>query len=708
MPEISQHQLKLPNTEWICPSGRALPPAMMDEVMEIERIDLLCEVNNTDHHTKLIGVDRLIVRRGQPFTIKLHLRPGSHFQNGTNVNFVAKTGPIPSVDAQTKAKFSLSKFISRSCWSATSETTSENTVSLTVCSHPNAPIGVYKLILEQGAGVILGDFVLLFNPWCKRDSVYLSNESERDEYVLSQDGLIYRGTPKRITALPWSFGQFEPGILDICLQILDENPKYISDAALDCSERKSPVYVTRVFSAMINSNDDKGVLVGNWSGDYEDGVKPTAWKDSCSILRQWSNSGFGRVRYGQCWVFAAVACTVSRALGIPCRIVTNFGSAHDSNGDLLMERFYNEFDENISDDSIWNFHVWVESWMTRSDLPLGYEGWQASDPTPQHRSDGVFCCGPAPVRAIKEGELTLHYDVPYVYAEVNADIVEYIKLNDGRVLKMSGSTTEVGKSISTKAVGRDDREDITHSYKYPEGSEVERKVYEKANHHNRLSQTGEEPGLHIKIKVIPDMQIGSDFDVYAELKNNTMVTKTCRVMFYAQAVTYNGKLGETCGLGEFTEMNLASTEGGKVTLRLEYVEYSKAITQDRMIKLMALLIDADTREFYRATKTIILDSPEIIVNILGVPKVGQKLVADLSLQNPLPESLENCVFTIHGANLTDGKPITHEIGKVNPKGFAIAKVEFTPNLPGPRKILIDFDSDKLHNIQTFENLVIYE
>lgn len=57
------------------------------------------------------------------------------------------------------------------------------------------------------------------------------------------------------------------------------------------------------------------------------------------------------------------------------------------------------------------------------------------------------------------------------------------------------------------------------------------------------------------------MQIGSDFDVYAELKNNTMVAKTCRVMFYAQAVSYNGKLGETCGLGEFTEMNLASTEG---------------------------------------------------------------------------------------------------------------------------------------------------
>lgn len=31
---------------------------------------------------------------------------------------------------------------------------------------------------------------------------------------------------------------------------------------------------------------------------------------------------------------------------------------------------------------------------------------------------GVFCCGPAPVRAIKEGELTKKYDIPFIFAEV--------------------------------------------------------------------------------------------------------------------------------------------------------------------------------------------------------------------------------------------------------------------------------------------------
>uniref|UniRef100_A0A672P0X9 Protein-glutamine gamma-glutamyltransferase 2-like n=1 Tax=Sinocyclocheilus grahami TaxID=75366 RepID=A0A672P0X9_SINGR len=587
----------------------------------------------------------------------------------SSIHVCCISGPIPSADAHTKAKFSLSRFICRSSWSATAET-SDSIVSLTVCLQSNAHIGVDKLILDQGEGVSLAEFVLLFNPWCKKDSVYLAGEAEREEYVISQDGLVYRGIPKRITVLPWIFGQFEPGILDICLQILDESPNYMSDAALDCSERRNPVYVTRVLSAMV-SNSDKGVLAGNWSGDYEDGVKPTVWKDSCSNLH------FSGIMFTLC---------LSRALGIPCRVGTNFGSARDSNGDLIMERFYNEFDENIADDSIWNFHVWVENRMTRPDLTLGYEGWQASDPTPQHRSDGVFCCGPAPVRAIKEGELTFKYDIPFVYAKVNADVVEYIKLRDGRVFKMGGSTTEVGKSISTKAVGRDEREDITHNCKYPESREafwsVSHLPQDLLPFALHLSTC-----LHIKVRVTPDMQIGSDFDVYAELKNNTMVTKSWRVMFYAQAVSYNGTLGETCGLGEFTEMNLASSEGEPGSLHFEFTVYF----------------------VYAYVYKVLCKSLRPL--ILGVPKVGQNLVADLVLQNPLPEPLELRIQRVKAWRWTLRHvwlPRGRRISTVGPKEFATAKVEFTPKLPGQRKILIDFASNKLHNIETFENLVIYE
>jgi len=43
----------------------------------------------------------------------------------------------------------------------------------------------------------------------------------------------------------------------------------------------------------------------------------------------------------------------------------------------------------ISNDSIWNFHVWNDVWMARPNLPSGYGGWQAVDSTPQETSEGI-------------------------------------------------------------------------------------------------------------------------------------------------------------------------------------------------------------------------------------------------------------------------------------------------------------------------------
>lgn len=48
---------------------------------------------------------------------------------------------------------------------------SESSVLLTIASPPDTPIGLYRLALEQVSKevkeVSLGQFVLLFNPWCK-------------------------------------------------------------------------------------------------------------------------------------------------------------------------------------------------------------------------------------------------------------------------------------------------------------------------------------------------------------------------------------------------------------------------------------------------------------------------------------------------------------------------------------------------------------
>lgn len=65
----------------------------------------------------------------------------------------------------------------------------------------------------------------------------------------------------------------------------------------------------------VNCNDDQGVLLGRWDNNYGDGISPMAWIGSVDILRRWKEHGCQQVKYGQCWVFAAVACTGELPLG---------------------------------------------------------------------------------------------------------------------------------------------------------------------------------------------------------------------------------------------------------------------------------------------------------------------------------------------------------------------------------------------------------
>ncbi|XP_069567312.1 protein-glutamine gamma-glutamyltransferase 2 [Brachyistius frenatus] len=675
----------------------------MVKALDVDRWNLECQFNNTDHRTDLNGVDRLIVRRGQPFTISLYLRSGSYQPGVSSLDCVAETGPQPSEQYGTRASFGLSANVDTSHWSAAVTSPPGDMVALSICSAPDAPIGRYTLTLGQSGRI---DFILLFNPWCSGDAVYMDNKQSLEEYVLSQDGIIFQGDHKYPQTTPWNFGQFESGILDVCLRILDMNPKCLRNPGKDHSGRRNPIYVSRVLSAMVNCNDDKGVLLGKWTDGYEGGVSPMAWRGSVEILRNWDAQACQPVRYGQCWVFAAVACSVFRALGIPCRVITNFLSAHDTNSNMVIERYINENGDLIrSRDMIWNFHCWVESWMTRPDLKPDFNGWQASDPTPQEKSEGVYCCGPIPVRAIKEGELTLKYDAPFVFAEVNADVITYIKKKDGSTSNVT-TTTAVGQKISTKRVGSDAREDITHLYKYPEGSDEERRTFKKANHQNKLLHQQQNQGLHLAIKVTSDMKKGCDFDVFAVVTNNTQSDKKCRLVFGSSTVTYNGFLGGNCGFKDLLNVELSPGAERRIPLRLNYCKYGGLLTEGNLICLAALLMDYSTREATRAVRNIVLDDPEIKIRILGEPKENRKLAVEITLKNPLPETLENCCFTIEGANLTAGHVISERLDSVGPGEDAKVKIYFTPNHSGMRKLVVDFDSNKLCHVKGYRNVII--
>ncbi|KAM8945642.1 protein-glutamine gamma-glutamyltransferase 2 [Pelodytes ibericus] len=682
----------------------------------LESCDLDCSSNNRNHHTADAGCTQLIVRRGQSFNITLNFAPRGYQEDVDQLALNVQTGPRPSQESGTQAHIPVTDSFQEGAWSATVSSNEGDKLILSVISPPDARIGSYNLSLEastgsQGTSFHLGTFILLFNPWCPEDPVYLETEEQRTEYVVTQYGIIFQGTKSSITTVPWNFGQFEDGILEACLQLLDTNPKFVRDSNRDCSRRNDPVYISRIVSAMVNCNDDdRGVLYGRWDNIYDDGVSPMFWSGSVAILRRWRKFGCQAVKYGQCWVFAAVACSVLRCLGIPCRVITNYNSAHDTNANLVIEQYLDEQGnkQRKQRDMIWNFHCWVETWMARPDLGGGYDGWQVIDPTPQEKSDGIYCCGPAPVIAVKEGDLSMKYDVPFIFAEVNADVIYYIEQKDGTV-KQTLYTAQVGQNISTKAIGRDTREDITHNYKYPEGSEDERRVFEKANKHSaQPNQDAEakEPGLTIKIKVYEGMNKGCDFDVKALINNNTDVVKDCRLMFCARTTSYTGEAGPECGMKDLLNLKLEAQEEKEVPLRVLYEKYGPSLTDDNLIKLVALLYDYSSKDILLAMRNIHIKNPDIKVRVLGEPMQKRKLVAEITLKNPLTESLTGCSFTVEGAGLTDGLVEKELDYPVEPGQDAKVRVDFIPQQSGLRKLVVDFESDRLKAVKGHRNIII--
>ncbi|XP_078092227.1 protein-glutamine gamma-glutamyltransferase 2-like [Mustelus asterias] len=669
-------------------------------------VDFNCEKNNQNHRTAEIGTERLIARRGQPFYITLQSYT-DEFIDHNAIALIAETGPRPATTSGTRVLFSANS--PANGWSFIVSSSTGTRLTLAIYSSPNAKIGRYSLSLlaEKESRISkLGEFILLFNPWCTEDEVFLDNDEQREEYVLNEDGIIFMGTDQSIQSRSWYFGQFEEKIIDICLMLLDKNLKCQKCPEKDYIRRNDPVYIGRVVSAMVNCCDDSGILEGRWQSPYSGGVCPWNWNGSVAILHQWFDRGGQRVQFGQCWVFAAVACTVLRCLGIPTRVVTNFNSAHDSNGNLTIDSFYDEYGRKCGkqDDSVWNFHVWIESWMARNDLGQGNDGWQVLDSTPQEKSEGIFCCGPAPVKAIKEGAVDMKYDVPFVFAEVNADQVSWVLGRDGTKEKMRIETQHVGQNISTKSCGRDGRDDITHNYKYPEGSAKERAIVSEADWRNRMAPLPEKK-LQVLVKTDKSIANGSNVQVLVTISNYTSMDMVCNLHFHAHVKSYNGKL-----VRQITEKNLQQIavrgNGDKtVTLDVPYSDYANYLGQHRLIKLTASAVDTMTKVVSLAMNDLSVINPVIKIQIHDDPVILKPLTAEIHFTNPLQVPLKHCVFTVEGAYLICGMK-TFRISEIGAKQTATIHVEFTPKKTGPRKLMVDFDCDKMTDVKGFKNITV--
>ncbi|KAM4017592.1 protein-glutamine gamma-glutamyltransferase 5-like [Anomaloglossus baeobatrachus] len=691
-----------------------------------QHFDLCIEDNNRNHQTDEITTKRLIVRRGQDFKICLRKSiNGVSELKRESIIFVTEPGTQKLHQYGRKKVFGLSSSNTKNDWKASVLREDKAVIQINIFPPSDAIIGLHSLNLQisdvqQTRNISLGEFVILFNAWCPEDAVFLQNQEERKEYVMNENGFIFVGNAEYISKVSWNFGQFDEDIVDICLKLLDESLESHKNELQDYTKRNDPVYISRVLSAMINCNDDNGVMYGKWDGNYDDGTSPTSWSGSCSILRLWYSSRFRPVRYGQCWVFAAVLCTALRCLGIPARVVTNFESAHDTDGNLTMDEYYDITGKMISTnrrDSVWNYHVWNECWMERRDLPAGYNGWQALDATPQETSNGIYCCGPAPVKAIKEGDINLKYDCPFIFAEVNADIVQWIVPNKTSAPeRVYQDSSKIGKHISTKAVGTNGRMDITSNYKYDEGSEKERVVFKKALEMRNKPNTGNQvpedkpapnpppskPGVKLRLKLKESPVFGQDVQLIVLLTNLTSSRKQVNIHLNVQAIENNGtQMNVVCQKDDLLDLKPSSERSAGYLV--PYSLYKTSLTESNLLKVSAVGEVTDTKEKILAERNVTLDSPALKIEKPENAILRTPCRVTIRFVNPLPEELRKCKLFMEGNGLVMGT-IDRGLGSLKSGNSFTIHVDLIPYKKGKKTLQVLFTSDKIKNIK--ENLDI--
>ncbi|ESO96923.1 hypothetical protein LOTGIDRAFT_231723 [Lottia gigantea] len=684
-------------------------PKKKDNVLQVEKVDYNIRQNTPRHNTDLFEITQddetpdpqLVVRRGTPFDITLTFNK-PYDKNNDDLRLVFETGDKPLPNKKTHVEFVLSDEDKPKEWGGKVKRQDRNNLEITIFTPPTCYVAKwdFKVDVVKKSDTKSSIFrythkdpiYILFNPFSKEDTVY--KETDLKEYILNENGRIYSGTYKNISPKPWNFGQFQGKVLDCVMHLLD-----ISGLNWVC--RGNPIQVVRKLTSMINAPDDGGVLVGNWSGDYRGGKSPLTWTGSEAIFEEYYNTD-RPVKFGQCWVFSGVLTTACRALGIPARSVTNFASAHDTDGSVSIDIHFDhlgEPDETKNSDSVWNFHVWNEVWMARNDLPTGYGGWQAADATPQETSDGVYCCGPASLEAVKNGELAYAFDGPFIFAEVNADKIYWTTELDGTMINNHTEKKSVGRKISTKYPLRPEREDVTHLYKYAEGSEEERTAVLRANQtgscrHDIYAMGPQD--VEFELEQQDDVYVGQDFDVIFKIKNTSRNTEryitgrlSCRSMYYT------GVGADKIKTDTF-ELFVPPGEVREQKLHIEADEYMNKLKDMCMLKFSAMAKVQGTEQVFTTQEDFRLCKPSLVVKVPNEIKKGKSFDVEVSFTNPLGESMTECYLEVEGPGLLKRKQYPQR--NVKPKQTFVTKFELTPKKLGEKEILVMFNSKQLEDV----------
>ncbi|XP_070559596.1 protein-glutamine gamma-glutamyltransferase K-like [Ptychodera flava] len=716
--------------------------------LKVKSIDLRSYSNQKAHHTDDYDVYNVVLRRGQQFEVKVGFEHAIKLDEN-EIYLVICLGESPKVTDDTRINIPVGTTVKR--WRVDVIGVKEEEMSLRIQSPSDAPVG--KLNIGIGAMLKPSDdplqwkyvnlyehdehLYLLFNPWCRDDTVFLDNDDARQEYVLNDGGILFEGSHSNPKKRPWNFGQFDTFVVLATFHLLE--------TGLPMPARSSSAKVARTMSAMVNAEDNDGVLIGNWSGDYSKGKAPSEWAGSVEILSTYKTSE-RPVGYAQCAEYSGVLTSVLRCLGIPTRSVTAYSAAQDTDGSMTVDVHWDQNYQpyaKYNTDTVWVHHVYNECYMARPDLHKGkkFRGWQVIDGTPAERSDGIFQTGPAPVNAIKRGNVSVKYDTEYSFAMVNADRVHWMiqesggKIFDKRILHKEPSS--IGRRIVTKAIGSDDIDNVTSLYKHPEGSKEERRAVSSASAsgtvHKKYFETVKAKDFDMKIKFPANVKIGDDLNLKIHLRNRTDVEQLVDIYVECYGAYYTGVLQDLCKK-EKLEATLPPGHKAKnkvspkdkivsgvvtavgslrrttqpapdpigivdVPMAVYFEDYKSFIRDHTALKFFIVAVRKTPQRHEIALQDeIMLQTPTLKMTVADPSKLkrDEEFTMEISFTNPLPIYLTDVRFTLEGLRFQQTKTIQH--GDIGPENDIKVNFNLTPKLAGRKVLVANLESKELHGV----------
>lgn len=267
----------------------------------------------------------------------------------------------------------------------------------------------------------------------------------------------------------------------------------------------------------------------------------------------------------------------------------------------------------------------------------------------------------------------------------------------------------IGKLISTKAAGRFEREDITHTYKPEEKTEEERATMLKAlrqseNLFARYYLNEDFNDIQFDFELKDDIKIGSPFDVCLLITNRSHDQNyKVAVILRVDVVTYRGKIGDAVKITN-QEVSVTARNTHEVRLNVTYNEYFKRLVDQCAFNISCFATVLETKYEYYGQDDFRVRKPDIKIVLQGIAKQGKELTADIYLENPLPVPMRKGEFTVEGPGIKK-----HRIkvkSTVNSGEKAIGQFKFTPPTPGRQNIAAKFISKELDDVDGFLNFMV--